>query len=131
MFETASHSIGIQTSNSKNPLGIHAKLGKTLDTGFFDLIEFAECFIYIASLLPEIVTLFLYALHKKFELPRFTGRLAIHLDDFMDLRDGKAQPLAAQNLLHEMAVGRSEKPRAPTSDRRDQSLVFIETQRPR
>ena len=42
--------------------------------------------------------------------------------------DGKPKSLAAQNLLHQMAIGRAEQSRTATSHRSDQALIFIKAQ---
>ncbi len=84
-----------------------------------------------AALLPKISAFFLNALHEQFQLPRFPGRLAIHLNDLVNFRDGKPKSLAAQNLLHQMAIGRTEQSRTATSHRSDQALIFIKKRKVR
>lgn len=108
--------------------GIDAQFGETLNAGLFDLVEFPQRFLNVSPLLPKIGAFFLDALHEQLQLPCFAGRLTVHLDDLVDFRDGKTEPLAAQDLLYQMAIGRTEQSRATASYRSDQAFVFVETQ---
>ena len=85
----------------------------------------------VAALLAQALALFLDTPDHQLELPDFTGRLLVHLDDLANLVDREAEPLAAHDLAHEVPVGRAEQPRAPAPHRRDQPLILVEAQRAR
>src|SRR5262245_46875608 len=100
--------------------GIDAKLDEPLDTGFLGLVEFGQRFLEIAPLLPQILALFLDPLDHQLELAHLTRRRLVHLDDFANFRDRKTQPLSAQDLPDQMAVGWTKQARAASPDRLDQ-----------
>ena len=79
-------------------LSRHTDFGHAVQAGLLDRIEFADRLVDILALLPEAVALLLDLLHQKFQLPDLARRLVVDLDDLANLRDGEADPPAAQDL---------------------------------
>ena len=84
-----------------------------------------------AGFAAQVIALLVDARDQQLELPRLARRFLVHVNDLADLGDGETEPLAAQDLLDEMAVGGAEQARAPAAHRRDQPLVLVEPQRTR
>ena len=84
--------------------GVDAEFGKPLDAGLLGLVEFGQRLLEVAALLAQVLALFLDPPDHQLELPHLARRLLVHLDDFADLVDREAEPLAAQDLPDEMPV---------------------------
>src|SRR5690606_4270281 len=109
-------------------LSLDPQLRQALDTGLLRQIELGERLFEIAALLPERRPLFLDLGDDGAQLSRLSRRFAVHLDDVADFGDGKAEPLAAQDLPDQMTVRGPEQTCTSAPDRLDQPLILVKAQ---
>jgi len=101
--------------------GADANLHKAGETGFFRLVEFGQGLVDVPTLLAQFVALLVDLLHHQLELPDFTRRLLVDMDDFANLGDREADTAATQNFLQETTVSSAVETRATATLRMQQA----------
>ena len=85
----------------------------------------------VGELLLELLAVRRQHDEKLFQLRLRVARRLVHVDEFLHLGEGQAEPLAAQRELQAGAVARGVDAVAAAALRRDQAAVFVEADRPR
>src|SRR5262249_8883065 len=91
----------------------------------FDVLEFRDMRVEIATLVFEIGDVQAAAPQQLAQLLHASAVDLVEVEQFLDLRQRKAQPLAAQDPAQPHAIVRAVEPRQPLALGLDQALIFV------